>query len=128
MKDFGDPLSNRSVTDAGECTTELLVPSETQKTHLFLDIIERVGRVNRKADQNDVRIRVGERAQAVIVFLTCRIPKSEFDMFAINIDIGDVVLEDSGNIDLVKGGKGGTCKPSENTRNVGNKGRGSIKS
>lgn len=74
MKDFGDPL--------------------------FLDIIERVGRVNRKADQNDVRIRVGERAQAVIVFLTCRIPKSEFDMFAINIDIGDVVLEDSGNIDL----------------------------
>lgn len=91
----------------GNAPLYFLSPQETQKTHLFLDIIERVGRVNRKADQDDVRIRVGERAQAVIVFLTCRIPKSEFDMFAINIDIGDVVLEDSGNIDLVEGGKRG---------------------
>lgn len=34
--------------------------------HLFLDVVERVGRVNGKADENDVRVGVGERAQAAV--------------------------------------------------------------
>jgi hypothetical protein len=47
-----------------------------------------------------VRVGVGKRAETVIIFLTSRIPKSELDVLAINFDIGDVVLEDSGDIDL----------------------------
>jgi hypothetical protein len=31
-----------------------------------LDVVERVGRVNGKADENDVRVGVGERAQAAV--------------------------------------------------------------
>ena len=49
-----------------------------------------------------MRIRIGERAETVIIFLTCRIPKSEFDMLAIHFDVGDIVLEDSGDVDLGK--------------------------
>jgi hypothetical protein len=43
---------------------------------------------------------VGQRSKTVIIFLTCRIPKGEFNMFTINLDIGHVVFEDSGDIDL----------------------------
>ena len=43
---------------------------------------------------------VGERAETVVVFLTGGIPEGELDVLAINLDIGDVVLEDSGDIDL----------------------------
>ena len=70
------------------------------ETHLLLDVIKRVWRINGKTDQNDVGVRVGEGAEPIVVLLTSRIPKSEFDVLAINFDIGDVVLEDSGDVDL----------------------------
>lgn len=47
-----------------------------------------------------MRVRVGKRTETVIVFLTSRIPKSQFNVLAIDFDIGNVVLEDSGDIDL----------------------------
>lgn len=47
-----------------------------------------------------MRVRVGERSEPIVVFLTRRIPKSELNVLAINLDIGDVVLEDSGDVDL----------------------------
>lgn len=43
---------------------------------------------------------VGERAETVVIFLTGGIPEGELDVLAINLDIGDVVLEDSGDVDL----------------------------
>lgn len=43
---------------------------------------------------------VRERAETVIIFLTSRIPKSELDMLSVDLNIGDVVLEDSGDVDL----------------------------
>lgn len=49
-----------------------------------------------------MRVRVGERAETVVIFLASSIPKGELDVFAINLDIGDVVLEDGGDIDLVR--------------------------
>jgi hypothetical protein len=48
-----------------------------------------------------VRIRVTERAQAIVIFLSSRIPKGEFDALVINFDIRDVVLKDSGYINLL---------------------------
>lgn len=45
-------------------------------------------------------IGVGQRTEAVIVFLSSRIPQGQLDVFAINLDIGDIIFEDSGDIDL----------------------------
>ena len=50
-----------------------------------------------------MRVRVGERAQSVVIFLASGIPKGELDVLAINLDIGDVVLEDGGDVDLREG-------------------------
>jgi len=76
MEDFGDPL--------------------------FLHIVKRIGRINGEADQNDMRIGVGEWAETVVVFLTSRIPKGEFDVFAIDFNVGNVVFEDGRHVDLGK--------------------------
>lgn len=70
------------------------------KAYLLLDVVQRIGRVNSKADQDDVGVRIGQRTQTVIIFLTSRIPQGQLDMFAINLDIGDIVLENGGDIDL----------------------------
>jgi hypothetical protein len=47
-----------------------------------------------------VRVGVGERAQTVVIFLARGIPKSQFHVLAINLDVGDVVLKDGGDVDL----------------------------
>lgn len=49
-----------------------------------------------------MRIGVGQRSETIVVFLTSRIPKSQLDVLAVNLDVGDVVLEDGGNVDLAK--------------------------
>lgn len=38
--------------------------------------------------------------------MASRIPKSELDVLAINLDIGNVVLKDGGDVDLEKEKKG----------------------
>lgn len=43
---------------------------------------------------------VGERAETVVILLAGGIPEGELDVLAIDLDIGDVVLEDSGDVDL----------------------------
>jgi hypothetical protein len=37
----------------------------------------------------------------LVIFLTGSIPKCQLDLLSINLNIGDIVLEDSGDIDLV---------------------------
>jgi hypothetical protein len=48
-----------------------------------------------------VRVGVGERAKTVVILLTGGIPKGQLDVLAVNLDIGDVVLEDGGDVDLL---------------------------
>jgi hypothetical protein len=43
---------------------------------------------------------VGERAETVIIFLTSRIPKSKLNVLAVDLNIGNVVLKNGGNVDL----------------------------
>lgn len=69
--------------------------------YLLLDVVERIRRVDRKADQDDMRIGVGERSEAVVIFLSRRIPKSQFHVFAIDLDIGHIVLENGRDVDLL---------------------------
>jgi hypothetical protein len=47
-----------------------------------------------------VRVRIGKWSKTIIVFLTSRIPKSQFHMFSIDFNIGNIVFEDGWNIDL----------------------------
>ena len=47
-----------------------------------------------------MRVGVGERAETVVIFLTSRIPESELDVLAINLNIGNVILKDGGDVDL----------------------------
>jgi len=47
-----------------------------------------------------VRVGVRKRSETVVIFLTSSIPKRELDVFAINLDICNVVFEDGGNVNL----------------------------
>lgn len=42
--------------------------------HLLLYVVQGIRRVNSKADQDDMGIRVRERPETVVIFLTSRIP------------------------------------------------------
>lgn len=92
-------------------------------THLLLYVVERIGRVDGKADQDNVGVGVGERAETVVILLAGGIPEGELDVLAIDLDIGDVVLEDSGDVDLC--GRGvSACAPAVTlARGVGGAGR-----
>lgn len=45
-----------------------------RKTNLLGNVVERIGGVDGEADQDDVRIGVGQGAETVIILLTSRIP------------------------------------------------------
>lgn len=47
-----------------------------------------------------MRVGVRERPETVVVFLAGGIPQRELDVLAINLHVGDVVLEDGRHIDL----------------------------
>jgi hypothetical protein len=49
-----------------------------------------------------MRIGVREWAETVVIFLAGRIPEGELNVFAIDFDVGDVVLEDGGDVDLLR--------------------------
>jgi hypothetical protein len=70
------------------------------ETNLLLHVVQGVGRVDGEADEDDVRIGVGERAKSVVVFLASGVPQGQLDVLAVDLDIRHVVLEDGGNVDL----------------------------
>jgi len=67
---------------------------------LLLDVLEGVGRVDREANQDDVRVRVREGTETIVILLAGSIPKGQLDVLAINLDVGDVVLEDGRDVNL----------------------------
>lgn len=71
-----------------------------QMTYLLKNVVERVRRVDSEANQDDVRIGVGEGSETVIIFLSSRIPQGQLDVLVVDLDIGDVVLEDGRDVDL----------------------------
>lgn len=78
----------------------MAVHERRRAAYLLLDVVERVGRVDGEADEDDVRVGVRERAQTVVVLLACGIPEGELDVLAVDLYVGNVVLEDSGHVDL----------------------------
>ncbi len=51
-----------------------------------------------EADDEDVGLRVGQRAKAVVLLLACRVPQIEADDAAVHGDLGAVVVEHGGNV------------------------------
>jgi len=47
-----------------------------------------------------MRVGVGEGSETVVVFLAGRIPKCQLNVLAVNLDIGNVVLEYSWDVNL----------------------------
>lgn len=68
--------------------------------YLLLDVVERVGRVDGEANEDNMRVGVGEGAQTVVIFLASSIPKGQFDVLAIDLYVGNIVLKDGGHVDL----------------------------
>ena len=71
------------------------------KADLLGDVVQRIGRVDGEANQNDVRIGVRQGTETVVVLLAGRIPERQLDVSAIDLDIGDVVLKHGRDVDLV---------------------------
>lgn len=97
VKNFRDPLL------IGESTCQsayLAYGGSAITTYLLLDVVERIGRVDSEADQDNVRIGVRKRSETIVVFLASRIPKGQLDVLSIDLNVGDVVLENSGDVDL----------------------------
>jgi hypothetical protein len=74
--------------------------SSMRSTYLLRNVVQGVGGVDGEADQDDVGIGVRQGSETVVVLLTGRIPKCQLDVPAIDLDIGNIVLEDSGDVDL----------------------------
>lgn len=68
--------------------------------YLLLDVVEGVWGVDGEADQDNVGVWVGEWTESVVILLTGGIPKGELNVLAIDLNVGDVVLEDSWDVDL----------------------------
>lgn len=65
---------------------------------LVLDVL--VGRRagDGEADDEDVGLRIGQRAKAVVLLLTRGVPQIEADGTVVHADLGAVVVEDGGNV------------------------------
>ena len=82
--------------DAGLMVLELREP-------LGLDIFKRRARDQRESHQKDVSLRVGERSQAIVILLSCSVPKPKVDGLAVDHDVGTVVVEDGRHVILRHG-------------------------
>jgi len=67
---------------------------------LLLYVIQRIGGVYSETDKDDMGIRVGEGSETIVVLLSSRIPKRQLNMFSVNLDIGNVILEYSWDVNL----------------------------
>lgn len=74
-----------------------------QDTDLVHYILEGIRAIDCEADEEQVRLWVGERTQTIVFLLSRGIPQCKLDRFAgrFVVGMGDVVLEDCGNIFLV---------------------------
>lgn len=61
--------------------------------YLGLDVVKGWRADDGKADEEDIGLRIGERSESVIIFLSSSVPKSQADRLAINHDTRGVVVE-----------------------------------
>ena len=68
--------------------------SDTERqTYLILHVCKTGRKIDGEHDEDDVRLGITERPQSVVLFLSCCIPKSQFNFFAFVFDLSYVVFE-----------------------------------
>jgi len=67
---------------------------------LLRNILQAVRRIDGEAHQNHVRVRIRQRSETIVVFLTSRVPQGELDLAAVNFDVSDVIFKDGGDVDF----------------------------
>lgn len=75
-------------------------------SYLSLDVVETRRRNNAEANEENVGLRVAERTQAVVIFLTSSVPQSQADGLVVDHDARRVVVEDGRDV-LAGEGVGG---------------------
>ena len=66
---------------------------DTKQTNFGLDVIERGGADDGKADQENIGLGVRERSQPVVILLSSGIPKAETDRLSVDHNTSGVVVE-----------------------------------
>jgi len=97
---MGRPWQKCRTSEIHCCVSAAACTRVRHLPYLLLDVVKRIGRIDGEANQDNVRVGVGERAQTVVIFLAGGIPEGELDVLAVDLDIGDVVLENGGDVDL----------------------------
>jgi hypothetical protein len=65
---------------------------------LLFDVLQGRRANDREADQKYIRLRVRQRPQSIVVFLSSRIPQSEVDGAMVNHDVRGIVVEHGRNV------------------------------
>lgn len=73
---------------------------------LLLDVVKGIWGVDGEANQDNVGVWVGEWAKTIVIFLASSIPQGQLNVLSIDLDIGNIVLEDSWDVDLWEGSLG----------------------
>lgn len=60
---------------------------------LGADVLEAGWVDQREAYQKDVRLRVGQRSQSVVIFLTRRVPQTKIDRLAVHHNVCGIIIE-----------------------------------
>jgi hypothetical protein len=120
VKDLGDPLRIGGRDEMESCVSRLrrkstkrtreapgraVEPCELKRggeglTDLLLDVVQGIRRIDREADQDDVRVRVGQGPQSVVVLLSGGIPKGELDLLAVDLNVGNATQTREGKKDV----------------------------
>eukprot|EP00968_Pinguiococcus_pyrenoidosus_P001017 scaffold48_cov311-Pinguiococcus_pyrenoidosus.AAC.212 len=61
-------------------------------------VLKRRGRDDGEADEEHVRLGIGERPEAIVVLLPRCVPQAQVDGLAVHHDVGAVVVEHRGNV------------------------------
>ena len=90
VRNLGVPLDDAMGNDGVSFIQRIV---EMDKTDLGSHVLE-TGRADEgEADEENVGLGVGERAETIVILLTGRIPKTEGDSLAVDHDICRVVIE-----------------------------------
>ena len=68
------------------------------RSPLGADVLKAWRADEREADEEHVRLRIGQGPESVVIFLTCRVPETEADRLAVHHDIRRVVVKHSRNV------------------------------
>ena len=92
------------------CKDSGIYPNNSSRLHGFsylgLDVVENRRRNDAEANEEDIGLRVAERTQAVVIFLTRSVPQSQADGLVVDHDARRVVVEDGRDV-LAGEGVGG---------------------